>query len=63
MPDNLVKSGTGEILCQGEGAQLSPIQDCESNDLNQNSLRLIEKAVHSYAAEKQLLQVNINIYR
>lgn len=57
MPDHLVKSGGGEILCQNEGAQLMPIQDCDSNDLNENSLRLIQKAVQAYAAEKQLLQV------
>ena len=59
MPDHLVKGGAGEILCQNEGAQLMPIQDCDSNDLNENSLRLIQKAVQAYAAEKQLLQRHV----
>ena len=59
MPDELVKAGHGEILCQNEGVQLMPIQDCDSNDLNQNSLRLIQKAVQAYAGEKQLLQRHV----
>ena len=57
MPDELIKEHDGEVLCTSEGAQIIPILDCESDDLNQNSLRLIEKAVQAYAGEKQLLQV------
>ena len=56
LPDELVKDHPGDLLVQMEGAQLMPIQDCESNDLNQNSLRLIQKAAQAYNQENQLLQ-------
>lgn len=56
LPDQIVESNAGEILLQCEGRQVVPVQDCESNDLNQNSLRLIQKAAQAYNQENQLLQ-------
>ena len=57
LPDDLVKQYPGDILLSCEGPQLMPIQDCDSNDLNQNSLRLVQNAVQAYSQERQIMQV------
>ncbi len=47
----------GDTLYQEAGQQLLPIKNCERSEINQNSIKLVEKAVKAYANERQLFQV------
>ncbi len=63
LPDEIIKTVQGEVLKQDEGVQILPINDCSKEEINQNSTRLIQKASQAYSNERQILQVNLRLFK